>query len=142
MEKNTRVTGELTELKCQMHCLEKGFIVSKPIIDNARYDMILEHHGKFFKIQIKTSRWMSEEHEGIIFNCKSQHSVSGGNKIMKYTPDEIDFFMTEFEDSFYLVPCDKPRNEIRLRFKPTKNHQDNKAMFAKDYLFEEVIKQY
>ena len=142
MEKNTRVTGELTELKCQMYCLEKGFIVSKPIIDNARYDMILEHNGKFFKIQIKTSRWMSAEQEGIIFNCKSQHSVSGGNKIMKYTPDEIDFFMTEFEGNFYLIPCDKPKNEVRLRFKPTKNNQDDKAMFAKDYLFEEVIKQY
>ena len=104
--------------------------------------MILEHQGKFFKVQIKTSRWMSEEKEGIIFNCKSQHSISGGNKIMKYTPDEIDFFMTEFENQFYLIPCDKSRSEIKLRFKPTKNHQDYRAMFAKDYLFEEVIKQY
>lgn len=85
---------------------------------------------------------MSEEKEGIIFNCKSQHSISGGNKIMKYTPDEIDFFMTEFENQFYLIPCDKSRSEIKLRFKPTKNHQDYRAMFAKDYLFEEVIKQY
>ena len=125
-----------------MYCLEKGFIVSKPIIDNARYDMILEHNGKFFKIQIKTSRWMSAEQEGIIFNCKSQHSVSGGNKIMKYTPDEIDFFMTEFNDEFYLIPCEKARAEMKLRFKPTKNNQDYKAFFAKDYKFEEVIKLY
>lgn len=139
---NTRIIGELTELKCQMYCLEHGFIVSKPIIDNARYDMILEHRGKFFRIQIKTSRWMSDEKEGIIFNCKSQHSVSGGNKIMKYSPEEIDFFMTEFEGNYYLVPCDKTRSEIKLRFKPTKNNQDYRAMFAKDYLFEEVIKQY
>ena len=85
---------------------------------------------------------MSEEQEGIIFNCKSQHSISGGNKIMKYTPDEIDFFMTEFQGEYYLVPCDKPRAEVKLRFKPTKNHQDNRAMFAKNYLFKEVIEQY
>lgn len=50
MNFNTRVTGELTELKCQIYCLEHGFTVSKPIIDNARYDMILEHQGKFYKI--------------------------------------------------------------------------------------------
>lgn len=61
---------------------------------------------------------------------------------MKYSPEEIDFFMTEFENKFYLIPCDKERTEMRLRFKPTKNNQDNKAFFAKDFEFEEVIKQY
>lgn len=139
---DTRIIGEFTELKCQLYCLEKGYIVSKPILDNARYDMLLDYNGKFYRIQIKTSRWMSDEHEGIIFNCKSQHSISGGNKIMKYTPDEIDFFMTEFNNEYYLIPCDKTRGEMRLRFKPTKNNQDSKAHFAKDYRFEEVIKRY
>ena len=139
---DTRVKGELTELKCQLFCLEKGYVISKPILDNARYDMVVDYNGKFYRIQIKTSRWMSEEHEGFVFNCKSQHSVAGGNKIMKYSPDEIDFFMTEFENEYYLIPCDKARSEMKLRFKPTKNNQDNRAFFAKDYKFEEVIKQY
>lgn len=139
---DTRIVGELTELKCQLYCLEQGYTISKPIVDNARYDLLLDYNGKIYRIQIKTARWMSEEHEGIVFNCKSQHSVSGGNKIMKYTPDEIDFFMTEFEDKYYLIPCNKSRVEMRLRFKPTKNHQDDKAYFAKDYVFEEVIRQY
>ena len=139
---DTRITGELTELKCQMFCLERGFIVSKPIVDNARYDLLLDYNNKFYRIQIKTSRWMSEEHEGIVFNCKSQHSVAGGNKIMKYTPEEVDFFMTEFEGEFYLIPCEKAKSEMRLRFKPTKNHQDDKATFAKDFKFEEVIQRY
>ena len=51
-------------------------------------------------------------------------------------------FMTEFENEFYLVPCKEAKVEMRLRFKPTKNGQDHKAYFAKDYKFEEVIKQY
>ena len=139
---DTRITGELTELKCQMFCLERGFIVSKPIVDNARYDLLLDYNNKFYRIQIKTSRWMSEEHEGIVFNCKSQHSVAGGNKIMKYTPEEVDFFMTEFEGEFYLIPCERAKSEMRLRFKPTKNHQDDKATFAKDFKCEEVIQRY
>ena len=139
---DTRITGELTELKCQMFCLERGFIVSKPIVDNARYDLLLDYNNKFYRIQIKTSRWMSEEHEGIVFNCKSQRSVAGGNKIMKYTPEEVDFFMTEFEGEFYLIPCERAKSEMRLRFKPTKNHQDDKATFAKDFKFEEVIQRY
>ena len=139
---DTRIKGEITEMKCQLYCLEQGYTISKPLIDNARYDLILDYNNKLYRIQIKTSRWMSEEHEGLVFNCKSQHSVSSGNKIMKYAPDEIDFFMTEFENQYYLIPCDKVRAEMRLRFKPTKNGQDYKAYFAKDYLFKEVIKQY
>ena len=139
---DTRIKGEITEMKCQLFCLEQGYTISKPLVDNARYDLVLDYNNHLYRIQIKTSRWMSEEHEGIVFNCKSQHSISSGNKTMKYSPDEIDFFMTEFDDKFYLVPCDKVRAEMRLRFKPTKNNQNHKAFFAKDYLFEEVIKQY
>ena len=50
--------------------------------------------------------------------------------------------MTEFEGEFYLIPCEKAKSEMRLRFKPTKNHQDDKATFAKDFKFEEVIQRY
>ena len=142
MNIDTRIKGEITEMKCQLFCLEQGYVISKPILDTARYDLLLDYNGKIYRIQIKTSRWMSDEHEGIVFNCKSQHSVAGGNKIMKYTPDEIDFFMTEFENEFYLVPCKEAKVEMRLRFKPTKNHQDDKATFAKDFKFEEVIQRY
>ena len=142
MNVDTRIKGEITEMKCQLFCLEQGYVISKPILDNARYDLLLDYNSKIYRIQIKTSRWMSDEHEGIVFNCKSQHRIANGNKIMKYTPDEIDFFMTEFENEFYLVPCKEERVEMRLRFKPTKNNQDHKAFFAKDYKFEEVIKQY
>ena len=125
-----------------MYCIEQGYTVSKPVIDNARYDLILDYNNKLYRIQIKTSRWTNEEHEALIFNCKSQHPISEGNKILKYSPEEIDFFMTEFEGKFYLIPCEKTQNECRLRFKSTKNNQDNRCKFAKDYLFEEVLKKY
>ena len=68
---DTKFIGELTELKCQMYCLEQGFIISKPVLDNARYDMLIDYNGKIYRVQIKTSRWMSEDKEGFIFNCKS-----------------------------------------------------------------------
>ena len=105
--------------------------------------LLLDYNNKFYRIQIKTSRWMSEDHEGIVFNCKSQHSVAGGNKIMKYTKDEIDFFMTEQEGIFYLYPApDEGLKEKTLRIKPTKSGQIKNISFAKDFIFEEVIKDY
>ena len=133
--------GAITELKCQMFLIENDFIVSKPILDNARYDLILDYNNKMYRIQIKTSRW-NVENETITFNCKSVHSVSNGNKTMKYTPEEIDFFMTEWEEKFYLIPCDKERATFTLRLAdPYGNAKFVKDVhWAKDYLIEEVIK--
>lgn len=134
----------MTEQKCFLKCIEAGFVVSKPLFDNARYDFILDTNtGKLLRIQIKTSRWKDDEHSGFIFNGYSQHSIGNGNKRMKYTSDEIDFFMTERDGAFYLYPPSKDGFvEKTLRVKPTKSGQTANIAFAKDYLFEEVIKDF
>lgn len=134
-------SGALTEMKCQMFLIEKDFIVSKPILDNARYDLLLDYNNKIYRIQIKTSRW-NIENETIIFSCKSQHSISGGNKIMKYSPEEIDFFMTEWNNNFYLIPCEKESVQFTLRIAdPNGNAKFVKNVhWTKDYLTKKVIK--
>ena len=134
-------TGAITELKCQMFLIDNDFIVSKPILDNARYDLILDYFGKFYRIQVKTSRW-SIENETIVFSCKSQHAKADGSKIMKYSPDEIDFFMTEWEGEFYLIPCEKESSQFTLRLSDPKNNARfiKNVHWAKDYLALEVIK--
>lgn len=57
---------------------------------------------------------------------------------MKYTNKEIDFFMTECDNKFYLYPAQEQGFcEKRLRVTPTFN---SNVTWAKDYLFEEIIK--
>ncbi len=142
-KRNTQIAGAITEQKCFLKCLEMGFQVSKPLFDNARYDFILDTGKNIFKVQIKTSHWKDEEHSGFIFNCYSQHSTGNGNKRMKYTNKEIDFFMTEKDDKFYLYPAPKEGIlEKTLRILPTKSGQVTNISWAKDYIFEEVIKNY
>lgn len=144
MVENTQYKGALTEQKCFLKCIEMGFTISKPIFDNARYDFILDTGKNLLKIQVKTSRWKDEEHTGFVFNCYSQHALmNGNNKVMKYTKDEIDFFMTEKEGIFYLYPApEQGIKEKTLRVLPTKSGQTKNISFAKDYVFEEVIKDY
>lgn len=140
---NTLYKGVLTEQKCFLKCIEMGFTVSKPIFDNARYDFILDTGKNLLKIQVKSSRWKDEEHSSFVFNCYSQHSLSNGNKRMKYTNKEIDFFMTEKEEIFYLYPAsEQGLKEKTLRILPTKTGQVKNISFAQDYVFEEVIKNY
>lgn len=141
---NTQIQGAMTEQKCFLKCIESGFIVSKPLFDNARYDFILDtNKGKLLRIQIKTSRWKDDEHSSFIFNGYSQHSIGDGNKRMKYTSKEIDYFMTEKDGKFYLYPASEDGFvEKTLRMKPTKSGQTKNIDFAKDYKFEEVIKDF
>lgn len=102
---NTQLQGAMTEQKCFLKCIESGFIVSKPLFDNARYDFILDANGKLYRIQVKTSHWTDETKAAFVFNGYSQHSIGNGNKRMKYTNQEIDYFMTEQEGIFYLYPA-------------------------------------
>lgn len=143
MLENTQIKGALTEQKCFVKCLEQGFNVSRPIFDNARYDFILDTGEKLLKIQIKTSRWVDDGHSSFVFSCYSQHSTGNGNKRMKYTNKEVDYFMTERDGVFYLYPC--PENgmgEKRLRVLPPKSINQHGITFAKDYIFEEVCKNF
>lgn len=141
--KNTQIIGALTEQKCFMKCIEAGYIVSKPLFDNARYDFILDTGKHLLRIQVKTSRWKDEEHSSFVFNCYSQHSYGKGNKVMKYTKEEVDFFMTERDGIFYLYPApEEGLKEKTLRVLPPKSGQIKNISFAKDFIFEEVIKNY
>lgn len=86
-------------------------------------------------MQVKTSRWIDDEHSGIIFNC---YSVNNGKK-HKYTKDEIDVFATIFEGQLYVVPVVECSNEKKLRFFSTQASQPN-INWANDYTFEEFVR--
>ena len=141
MEENSQIKGAITQQKCFLKCVEQGWIVSKPLFDNARYDFIADTGKKLLRIQIKTSTWKDDTHTAFIFNGYSQHSTGSGNKRMKYTNKEIDFFMTEKENIFYLYPAEEEGFVSKcLRLKSETNSSIIK--WAKDYEFEEVIKNF
>lgn len=134
---NTQVQGAITEQKCFLKCIEQGWIVSKPLFDNARYDFLLDTGNHVYKIQIKTSHW-NDSCTGLTFNGYSQHSTGNGNKRMKYTNQEIDYFMTEFQGQFYLYPV--PEQGMTTKTLRLADGNQKNVDYARDYLFEEVSK--
>ena len=137
---NTQYKGQLTEQKCFVKCLEAGYLVSKPLFDNARYDFILDTGKQLLRIQVKTSVW-NEDYSAFSFNGYSQHSTGNGNKRMKYTNNEIDYFMTEKDNVFYLYPAEADGFSVKtLRITAKQNHPQTN--WAKDYTFEEVSKNF
>lgn len=140
MKQTTQYKGCLTEQKCFLKCLEHGYQVSKPLFDNARYDFILDTGNNLLKIQVKTSVW-SEDKTYFTFNGYSQHSTGSGNKRMKYTNKEIDYFMTEKDGIFYLYPADEQGFTVKTLRISAKQNQCT-ILWAKDYTFEEVSKNF
>lgn len=140
MNGKTQYKGQLTEQKCFVKCLEAGYLISKPLFDNARYDFILDTGEKLLRIQVKTSAW-NEDHSAFTFNGYSQHSTGNGNKRMKYTIKEVDYFMTEKDGTFYLYPAEEQgfvTRSLRVISKQNQSH----IKWAKDYVFEEVSKNF
>ena len=143
MDKNitTQTKGAITQQKCFLKCIEEGWIISKPLFDNARYDFIADVNGKLLKIQVKTSAWVDSEHTAFSFNGYSQHSLGSGNKRMHYTNKEIDYFMTEKDNVYYLYPASE--NGFTQKILRISAKQNQKSInWAKDYQFEEVVKNF
>ena len=141
-KKTTQQKGNITEQKCFLKCLEYGYNISKPIFDNARYDFILDTGEHLLRIQVKTSTWLDEEHTAFSFNGYSQHSIGHGNKRMKYTKEEIDYFMTEKDNLFYLYPASLGGFTQKILRLKAKNPNNPQIIWAKRYEFEEVIKNF
>lgn len=135
---DVQAQGNMTEHRCFMKCIESGLIVSKPLFNNARYDFILDTGNSLYRIQVKSSRWANNEHSRFTFNGYSQHATGKGNKRMKYTNKEIDYFMTEHDGEYYLYPASEKGFVLKsLRVKPTK--QSAGVEYAADFMFDKVI---
>ena len=136
MDTNTK--GFTTELKCQLYLLEQGYNVSVPILPSSRYDLIVDINNHLYRIQIKTSSITSA---GFSFNCKSCHAKATGSNVIKpYTKDEIDFYMTIYDDNYYLIPVeDCGSSHKSLSFNENAKNQHGKSTYYKNYLASEVL---
>lgn len=137
MSSNT--IGAITEMKCQLYFMQLGYIISVPTTPE-RYDFILDTGKQLYKIQVKTSR---EVEGGFTFQTCSCHFINGKATRSDYKNDNIDFFCTEFDGIYYLIPisesgtCDK-----KLRTQPTKNNQTKGVSFAQDYVATKILDEY
>lgn len=114
---DSNYVGTLTEQRCMLKCLEKGFQVSKPLLASSKYDFILDTGKNILKIQVKTSR---PKGQGVFIDCRNRHHST------KYEPDEIDLFMTEADGNYYLIPVDGSRQKC----------------VSDDFLFERMIEKF
>lgn len=120
--------------------LKQGYNVLTPYGDCERYDFVADVNGNFLKVQVKTSH-LEDDGAKIVFSTDSTHRTDGKIVHHPYTKDEVDYLATSFDGIAYLIPIEEvSKREKSLRLLPTKNGQTKGIAFAKDYVLEEVVK--
>lgn len=138
-ELNPSIIGLTTELKCQLYLIEQGFNVLIPMGNHQKYDIVVEKNGKFTRIQVKHA---TEKDEGRSFSVRTQYDVRDISKSQRvrhetYTKENCDYFMTEFNGTFYIFPVFGTL-ETKLWLSKTTLKTQKKA---EDYLAEKVLQE-
>lgn len=130
---DTNQKGKITELKVLLKATELGIDVSIPYGDKSRYDQIWDINGILYKIQIKTCHLKDDRELAIKFNCYSMSN----KKRLPYTKKEIDYFCTEWNNVFYLIPVEECSIEKTLWFSLPKNYTN--CALAEDYELTKIL---
>jgi hypothetical protein len=96
--KTYKQRGEWIELLFMTRAAKRGFLVSKPHGDSARYDVGIEKAGRFKRVQVKGT----DCREGDGYSC-----ILAGDKAKTYTVEQIDYFAIYLleEDIWYIFPA-------------------------------------
>lgn len=137
---NTITLGDLGESYAIMKFTSAQAVVSKPLSNNARYDLIVEINHQLYRVQVKTTSAIKDGK--MEFALKTTNYNQGGWKSVGYTTEEVDlFFLYCVENNWcglYIPDNSIPKN-IAIRLLPPKNNQKIGVHLAEDY---EFMKQY
>jgi PD-(D/E)XK nuclease superfamily protein len=131
---NSKNIGDISEAVIVAEFIKLGFSVSKPFGDNQPYDIIVDAHGKLFRIQIKTGRLKKGV---ILFNSISSINTRIEKKREKKTYfGKVDLFAIYCpqNEECYIVPIEEINKSMgTLRLESCKNGQNKNIKFAIDY---------
>lgn len=135
---NTVSIGDLGESYAIMQFTQAQAVVSKPLTNNARYDLIIEHNSKLYRVQVKTTNAVKDGK--MEFATKTTNYTKGNWKSTSYTYDEIDLFFLYCAENNWCglyIPTNEESipQSLTIRLEPPKNNQKVGIRLAEDYSF-------
>jgi len=115
--------------------ISRGFEVLQPLGDHLRYDLAYfrEEAAELVRIQCKAGRY--EPEIGCVL-FKNFNKSGGRGKRRSYVGDAeyLGVYCAKL-NTVYLIPVDivPYASEVHLRIQPTKNNQEKKVIWARDY---------
>ena len=139
----TQSLGNTTELQCITAFIQLGYQVSIPYGNGAKYDFIADVDGELLKVQCKTSHMLRDHGKddpgAFSFSTCTQTTNTKKTSRFTYSKSDVDYFMTVYNNEFYIVPVSECSTHKTLRFTPPKNNQKSYNK-AEDYLLSKRFK--
>jgi hypothetical protein len=109
--KTYKQRGEWVELLFMTRAAKRGYVVSKPWGDSARYDVGIEQDGRFKRVQVKGTAY--REGDGYICHL-------AGTKLKPYTDKQIDYLAIYLlrEDIWYIFPAKRLMGQNTVMLSP------------------------
>ena len=137
MELTSQFKGTITELQVATYLLSLNYIVSQPLVQDSKYDLIVDVNHQLIRLQVKTARPnLKNKAKTIVFNCRSTTNNVRECKQRRYSSNEVDYFATFWDGQVFLIPVNECSTEKTLWLDPPKN---TNCAYAFDYLAEEVL---
>lgn len=142
MNNNSKRKGNIGEAQALARLVSLGNPVATPFGDNERYDLVVESlNGKLLKAQIKYSSELSES-GALSFYLRSSKNHTSHKGTYGYR-NQVDIFLLyhTITNEVYVIESKNVNNQTRinLRISPTKNKQNKKVLFAKDFILNKAI---
>lgn len=135
--------GAIAELKIAAEAAHLGVVVSRPMSDGRRYDLVFDIAHRLYRVQCKWGRLDAGKVCVRIATCR--HTPRDGYVRTKYTADEIDLIAVYCGglDSMYLLSIDEfeGRSDLWLRVSPAKNNQRIGVRMAEQFEFSGAVAQ-
>jgi hypothetical protein len=126
--------GAIAEAKIYAAAVEAGVVVSRPLAEGRRYDMIFDIGPRLLRVQCK---WAPRRGDVILVRARTSRLTPSGYVRTTYTASEVDgiaAYCPELDESFYVPIEDMAgRAFIHLRVSATRNGQRAGVTMARQY---------
>ena len=130
-KRNTKAIGDQSELDVAVALARMGYIVSKPLGDSHRYDLIIDDGVTLSRVQVKTGRLIAGS---VSVRCYSSHVHRGGTtRSYRGEIEYLGVFCPQTGDAYLVPESELVDSTMHLRVAPTVNRQDRHIRWASRY---------
>ena len=130
---HTKTQGDLGVLKAKLTLFQQGFSILSPESEHLPFDLVAYRDGKFVRVQVK---FRTETNGAVQVQFQNTWADRHGSHVVKWDKSEVDVvcvYCPDTDQCYFFRPQDF-REGVILRIRPTKNGQDYRSHWAKDFV--------
>ena len=134
MELTSTQKGGLAELEIAAAAAKLGIVVSRPMLEGRRYDVIFDIGHRLLRVQCK---WATRKGDVVVIRIRTSRHTPNGYVRGTYSADEVDgiaAYCADLQRCFYVPIKDVDgQGFLHLRLAPARNCQMLGVKMAADY---------